>query len=323
MPDNTVEIKVVDGGSAGGGGTGSGGGGSGGTGGTGGTGGAGGSGGSTPRGGPPKGPGGDDSWAKHVNLLASVIQTVPHIAANVVRAPDAVSAAAGTANAGASLVGGVGSMAMAAGGPVGMVVGAALLISAAVVKAGVDFGAAVVGAADSFAEKAAGLHGGVASAQAQADVASLMGDIRRSDMMADQLADFIKAQSGLEQSFEDFKAQIVQSLLPTIINIMEGLKGIIDSYIQNQESIRAAFYEGLNNLIDFVNRIADAIPGLTALGVRFDGHFEFIRSAMPRREEPLFDEIWGLGGAFAGFGFRRDAILDPRPARAPIFNPVQ
>ncbi len=69
----------------------------------------------------------------------------------------------------------------------------------------------------------------LALAQGQAEVVQTQGDLRRSKELGPELANFVRAESELQQSFEDFKAQMLEKMLPTVTLILRAIEGSMDT----------------------------------------------------------------------------------------------
>lgn len=144
----------------------------------------------------------------------------------------AATAGAATAGAGAATTGAAAG-AEASGGAAAAGAAMSIPVAGAVVAAfAVTVGAAVLAvkvfadALDSAAKKYGQYSPDVALAQAQADVRTTLGDIRRSQQIGPQLAKFVEAQSKATNAFEDVKASLLTEIAPAITGILEIITAI-------------------------------------------------------------------------------------------------
>lgn len=82
---------------------------------------------------------------------------------------------------------------------------------------------------DSLVDRYAQYSPAIATAQAFAEVRQIFGDMRRANQLGTSFSRYIEVQSRLDQSFQDLKANVIESLTPTLIDLMTGLNVIIDS----------------------------------------------------------------------------------------------
>jgi hypothetical protein len=93
----------------------------------------------------------------------------------------------------------------------------------------------------------------IAQAQAYAEIRQTMGDFRRAQESASELARYVYVQADLQQKFEDIKIKLLNQLLPIVTGILETLEAIMPSG------------EGIENA---VGTLAGPLNGLAAsLGV--------------------------------------------------------
>lgn len=103
----------------------------------------------------------------------------------------------------------------------------------------------LVGAINEVAERYGEFSPEIASAQAMAEIAQTMGDMRRAQEVGPELAKFIVAQSEMQQKFEDLKIKLLMQIVPAVTRILEIMDmGIevqgIETAIQNLTTPLAA-----------------------------------------------------------------------------------
>lgn len=134
-----------------------------------------------------------------------------------------VASAVGNAGSTTGAAEGAGAAGAAGGAAGGAAVAAA---AAAVVVAFV----ALNRATDEMVKKFEGYSAVLSSATAQADARSQLGDLRRAQEIGPKLAQFVDAQSKMEQSWEDIKVSIMQVVVPILTNIYEVLQPGIEMW---------------------------------------------------------------------------------------------
>ena len=67
----------------------------------------------------------------------------------------------------------------------------------------------------------------ISQAQAIAELRGTMNDFRRANQLGPSLSNFIRTRTDLEQSWEDFKAKMLESLLPLLQKILEFVTIIV------------------------------------------------------------------------------------------------
>lgn len=93
----------------------------------------------------------------------------------------------------------------------------------------------------------------IAQAQAVAEIRQTMGDLRRAQEVGKTMAQYVMAQSDLQQKFEDIKVKLMVKIIPIITRILEVLEFIMPSG------------EGIENAINALLAPLKAIPGATEL----------------------------------------------------------
>ncbi len=85
-----------------------------------------------------------------------------------------------------------------------------------------------IDAVSGYADKFAPYSGQIMLAQAQADFREQLGDMRRAQQMGPELANFIRAKSDLDQSWEDVKMAFMQKAIPALTNILGGINSLLN-----------------------------------------------------------------------------------------------
>jgi hypothetical protein len=103
------------------------------------------------------------------------------------------------------------------------------VIGAVVAGAVVLVGAfkSVAGAANEMADKYSEYNPAIAQQQAMADIRAVMGDMRRAQQSSRELTEFIRAQSELQQRYEDIKVALLTRLIPIVTGVMEILGSLL------------------------------------------------------------------------------------------------
>lgn len=95
----------------------------------------------------------------------------------------------------------------------------------------------------------------LAQSVAAADVRSTLGDLRRAQESGPELARYVRAQSDLQQKYEDVKVRLMEILVPRVTNILEKLEVImtvIDNAARGQQIVGKVLSDG----VDALRRIA-------------------------------------------------------------------
>ena len=69
----------------------------------------------------------------------------------------------------------------------------------------------------------------ISQAQALSDIRQTMGDFRRAQTIAPDMAKYIQARSDLEQKFEERKIKVLTQILPTVTRCLETLDKVLPS----------------------------------------------------------------------------------------------
>ena len=157
---------------------------------------------------------------------------------------------------------GLGGAITAAGPAVAAVAVVVTAVAAVVTKIGV--------AIDTAAKTAAKYNGGVAMASAQAQVAQVQGDIRRSNMNGAELTKFVQAQSRANQNTQDAVAKAIKPLIPLFTKAMENLAPVI-------EKVGEVAAESTNNFA----------TGLRVIKDWLDGDFKLKKEAERRKKQAV------------------------------------
>lgn len=91
-----------------------------------------------------------------------------------------------------------------------------------------------------MADRYASVNPNIAVAEAQAEVAMLLGDIRRGQQAAPELTRYIQARTEIQQKYEDMKIAYMERLLPLVNTVLE----YISEHMPNKEQVEGT----LNNL---------------------------------------------------------------------------
>lgn len=144
----------------------------------------------------------------------------------------------------------------------------------------------IMGAVNSTAQRYGEFNPVIAQAQAIAEVRQTMGDFKRSQVAATELAHFVMAQSDLQQRFEDIKIKLLTKMLPPLTRILE----LIESVIAGGENM----FKGVEMLVDPLTAIARAAAVLA--GKAEDDKFEDFKDPTEQILNPRFFETPGVGG---------------------------
>lgn len=124
-----------------------------------------------------------------------------------------------------------------------------------VAKAAYEAAKAVYQETDRMAKVAAQYNGGVAVAAAQANVSQIMGDIRRSNFLGPELADFTTQQSRVSQDAQDAEAELLKLLTPFVNQAMDWMASILEWLTKFLAWARENVTDGINELIESVEKI--------------------------------------------------------------------
>jgi hypothetical protein len=86
---------------------------------------------------------------------------------------------------------------------------------------------ALVSEANKMAKTAGEYSPEVAQAQSQAEIRQMIGDMRRARENSKELADMVRAQSEMQQKWEDVKAALMSKIIPVLTGIMEVLISLL------------------------------------------------------------------------------------------------
>lgn len=135
-----------------------------------------------------------------------------------------------------TVVSGLGRVAAAAG-PVGIAL-------AALAGAAVAAGAAVYAYADKQADQLAGYSGVLSAAQANAEVSQVLNDIRRAEIMGNDLAEFVNAKSELSQNWQDLMMTMLKPFIPLVTEVMQELSAFIKAFPEFGQKVNEKAKEG-------------------------------------------------------------------------------
>lgn len=110
--------------------------------------------------------------------------------------------------------------------PGGMGAAAAVAVVGAVVAAVVIGFKSLINEANKMAERYGEYNPEIAQAQAMAEIRKITGDMRRAQESGGELAEFIKAQSEMQDRWEDVKTQVMRKIIPVITGILEVLSAL-------------------------------------------------------------------------------------------------
>ena len=108
--------------------------------------------------------------------------------------------------------------------------------AASMVGAAVTAVSAVVGTANEMANKYAQYSPEIAQAQALAEVREMMGDMRRAREGGAELAEFVKAQSEMQNQWENVKMAVMKKLVPVVSGILKVLSDLFGLASQEDET---------------------------------------------------------------------------------------
>lgn len=139
----------------------------------------------------------------------------------------AITPATGGATAGAAGATGAAEGAGAAAGA-GAAVGLAAMLNPITIAVVAVVGAllafkAVVDAISDTAKRYEEYDPRIAQASAQAEIRQVMGDMRRARESGEELAEFLTAQSELQEKWEDIKMELMRKIIPVVTAILEVL----------------------------------------------------------------------------------------------------
>jgi hypothetical protein len=126
--------------------------------------------------------------------------------------------------------------------------------------------ASFVDAVHDTARRLSGFSPDLAVATAQADVAQILGDVRRAQQLGSGLTRFTEAESRLSQTAQDILASLLERLLPlatgileVLANVLQSLPGLADGLGQK---INAAVAGATGRTVPEIAATAAAIAGL-------------------------------------------------------------
>jgi|GEM_PF-6363019 len=202
-------------------------------------------------------------------------------------------------NAGAALNGAVGAATAGLSrlGPYGMAAGAALQTVAAVGNAASDAVMAFV----NRGKELSGYNAQLAGASAEADVRSLMADMREAEQLGPQMAELIETQSKMEASFREL-----------ILPIKEWILDVLNAFLKSMLEMGVGVLEGINEMIPTkvdalekaIKKIHDILEGKDIAVASVDELFKqadaFIAPKLPAGAIRPLDAGPALGIPFLG-----------------------
>jgi hypothetical protein len=127
----------------------------------------------------------------------------------------------------------------------------------------------------------------ISYAQAIAEVTQTLGDLRRAQELGPEMANYIRAQSELQQTMEDIKANLLVKLLPVVTKILQVVEGLMD---------------GGGGIIEVIGELVaplSAISGTAAemLGVERDKRIKEVKDPTETiLNDPRFYQTQSAGG---------------------------
>lgn len=170
-------------------------------------------------------------------------------------------------------------------------------------------GQALGRALDDTARKLSPFNGPLAAAQANADVAQIVGDIHRSGILGPELARWIEARSHFEQSGENVLAKIEAKFLPLVTRIVDRLGNILEKLDRNSDRIEDSIVGGINGVIDGLNAMTVSIRTLTGGVIPLVEHIKRNTEPEPKGADNL-DAVLGLDVDFHTKARGRNDIFD-------------
>jgi hypothetical protein len=119
--------------------------------------------------------------------------------------------------------------------------------------------------ADKMAERFSAVNAQIATAQARGQVRMLMGDIRRAERVAPELAQYIEARTDLQQKYEDMKVEFMKHVLPLLtaglstLNAMVPNVDVIPSLVAGLTGVAPGTFKTLVDILKVVNAINHAL----------------------------------------------------------------
>lgn len=123
----------------------------------------------------------------------------------------------------------------------------------------------------------------IAVASAQADVAQILGDVRRAQQLGSGLSRFTAAQSQLSQTAQDVMADILQQILPIVTNILEFLNEVIRRLRELPADIYDAFVDAVNLIVTGINTVVRGITFGNGQQIPLLQHI--VRNTQPKDDE--------------------------------------
>lgn len=152
---------------------------------------------------------------------------------------------------------GVSSALAAVPGPVGM------FASAITVATGAVHG--LIDGVKGYADKLSPFSAQLSVAQAQAEMRSTLGDLRRGQQMGPDLAKFVEQQSKLDQSWEDVKMAFMKKVVPVLTKILEFLTTLLGAHQAAQDNLNKIAETQTQEWRDRWDKLADSINWIGAI----------------------------------------------------------
>lgn len=151
----------------------------------------------------------------------------------------------------------------------------------------------------------------LAVAQTNAQVAQILGDVRRAQTLGSGLARFTEAQSNLSQAAQDTLTELLRPLLPIVTNILNSLTVAVREIPNLPTDIYNAFVAAVNLIVDGLNAIADKLSFGLAAAIP---HLQTIaRHTDPRRDTAPLDILEEVLGAQVADSGRQPVATDTAP----------
>jgi hypothetical protein len=124
-------------------------------------------------------------------------------------------------------------------------------------SAGTDAAQGFFRALDRTADRLAPFSAALSQAQAEAELAALEGNIRRADLLGEDLAKFVEARSKLSETAQDALAALLKPLIPIATDILEWLIRAVDFVMADLPNI---IIDNTNGIIRALNEVLDHLP---------------------------------------------------------------
>lgn len=121
----------------------------------------------------------------------------------------------------------------------------------------------------------------IAQAQAVAEVRQVMGDLRRSQKIGNEMASYVIAQSDMQQKFEDIKIRLLTRIVPVVTKILEVLEGMM----AGGEQVASVIAAPLTLISDILSQL---------LFIQRDAKLPDVMDPAEQLMNPLFDKE-GIG----------------------------